>query len=116
VSETGEAIGTRAYTASVYEPNAGHVHPIKLVHVLKLAAEAAGVNVYEDSPVLTVEEGPVTRLHTALGQTVTAGSLVLATNAFTSKGRYRDKPTNTPRVRTSGYPTASARRRSPRNS
>ncbi len=85
---TAEAIGTRAYTASVYEPNAGHVHPIKLVHALKLAAEAAGVKIYEDSPVLSVEEGPVTRLHMASGQTVKARSLVLATNAFTSKLGY----------------------------
>jgi glycine/D-amino acid oxidase-like deaminating enzyme len=85
---TAEAIGTRAYTASVYDPNAGHVHPIKLVHVLKLAAEAAGVNIYEDSPVLTVEEGPMNRLHMAGGQTVKARSLVLATNAFTSKLGY----------------------------
>jgi len=85
---TAEAIGTRAYTASVYEPNAGHVHPIKLVHVLKLAAQAAGVKIYEDSPVLTVEEGPMNRLHMAGGQTVKARSLVLATNAFTSKLGY----------------------------
>ena len=85
---TAEAIGTRAYPASVYEPNAGHVHPMKLVHALKLAAEAAGVKIYEDSPVLTVEEGPMNRLHMAGRQTVKARSLVLATNAFTSKLSY----------------------------
>ena len=86
--QTAKVIGTRAYTASVYEPNAGHVHPIKLVHVLKLAAEATGVMIYEDSPVLKVEEGPMHRLHMAGGQTVKARSLVLATNAFTSKLGY----------------------------
>lgn len=86
--QTAEVIGTRAYTASVYDPNAGHVHPIKLVHALKLAAEAAGVNIYEDSSVLKVEEGPMNRLHMAGGQTVKARSLVLATNAFTSKLGY----------------------------
>jgi gamma-glutamylputrescine oxidase len=86
--QTAEVIGTRAYTASVYEPNAGHVHPIKLVHVLKLAAEGAGAKIYEDSPVLKVEEGPMHRLHMAGGQTVKARSLVLATNAFTSKLGY----------------------------
>ena len=85
---TAEVIGTRAYTASVFDPNAGHVHPIKLAHVLKLAAEAAGVKIYEDSPVLRVEEGPMNRLHMAGGQTVKARSLVLATNAFTSKLGY----------------------------
>jgi glycine/D-amino acid oxidase-like deaminating enzyme len=85
---TVEVIGTGAYTGSVYEPNAGHVHPIKLVHVLKLAAEATGVMIYEDSPVLKVEEGPIHRLHMAGGKTVKARSLVLATNAFTSKLGY----------------------------
>jgi len=85
---TAEVIGTHVYTASVHDPNAGHVHPIKLAHVLKLAAEAAGVKIYEDSPVIRVEEGPMNRLHMAGGQTVKARSLVLATNAFTSKLGY----------------------------
>jgi glycine/D-amino acid oxidase-like deaminating enzyme len=58
------------------------------IKVLKLAAEAAGVKIYEDSPVLTVEEGLVTRLQMAGGQTVKARSMVLATNAFTSKLGY----------------------------
>lgn len=86
--QTAEVIGTGAYTASVYDPNAGHVHPIKLVRALKLAAEATGVKIYEDSPVLRVEEGPMNRLQMAGGQTVRARSLVLATNAFTSKLGY----------------------------
>jgi len=42
---TADAIGTRAYAGSVFEPNAGHVHPMKLVHVLKTAAEAAGATI-----------------------------------------------------------------------
>jgi len=87
-SQTAAAIGTRAYAASVYEPNAGHVHPMKLVHVLKAAAESAGARIYEDSPVRGIEEGPVHRVHMAGGQTVKARSLVLATNAFTSKLGY----------------------------
>lgn len=56
----------------------------QLFHVVKLAAEATGVTIYEDSPVLKVEEGPMHPLHTAGGQTVNARSLVLGTNAFTS--------------------------------
>ena len=46
------------------------------------------MKIYEDSPVIRVEEGPMNRLHMAGGQTVKARSLVLATNAFTSKLGY----------------------------
>jgi len=81
--KTTAALGTNAYEGAVFDPNAGYVHPIKLVQVLKLAAEAAGVTVYEDSPVQGIEEGPVLRLHLSGGQTVKARSLVLATNAYT---------------------------------
>lgn len=87
-ARTQAAIGTRAYMASVFEPNAGHVHPIKLVRVLKSAAEAAGARIYEDSPVRGIEEGPVIRLHMAAGPTVKARSLVLAANAFTPQLGY----------------------------
>ena len=37
---TAKAIGTRADVGSVFEPNAGQVHPMKLVHALKSAAES----------------------------------------------------------------------------
>lgn len=82
------ALGTHAYEGAVFDPNAGYVHPIKLVQVLKLAAEAAGVTVYEDSPVQHIEEGPVIRVHLFGGQTVKARSLILATNAYTPRLGY----------------------------
>lgn len=85
---TAALIGTRAYAASVFDPNAGHVHPMKLVRVVKEAAEAEGVRIYEDSSVRQVEEGAAIRLHMAGGQTVKARAIVLATNAFTSKLGY----------------------------
>lgn len=86
--KTAAALGTSAYEGSVFDPNAGHVHPMKLVHVLKLASETAGATIYEDSPVASIEEGPVHRIHLAAGPTVKARSLVLATNAYSSKLGY----------------------------
>jgi gamma-glutamylputrescine oxidase len=83
--QTAAAIGTRYYQGALFEPNAGRVNPMKLVHVQKLAAEAAGAVIYEDSPVASIEEGTQHRIHLATGPTVIARSLVLATNAYTSK-------------------------------
>ena len=41
-----DAIGTNVYEAAFFDPNGGHIHPMKLVHVFKAAAENAGA---EDS-------------------------------------------------------------------
>ena len=82
------AIGTSVYEAAFYDPNGGQVHPMKLVHVFKAAAEAAGVQIFENTTVANIKEGPEHLLHTASGHTVKAKSLVLATNAFTSRLGY----------------------------
>jgi glycine/D-amino acid oxidase-like deaminating enzyme len=77
------AIGTPAYIGGFFDPCGGQVHPMKLVHVLKSAAESAGAVVYESTVVESVEEGAPLLLHTGGGRRVTAKSLVLASNAFT---------------------------------
>jgi gamma-glutamylputrescine oxidase len=78
-------IGTEVYEAGFFDPNGGHVHPMKLVHVFKAAAENAGAQIYENTTVASIEEGREHLLQTANGHTVKAKSLVLATNAFTSR-------------------------------
>lgn len=85
---TAEALGTVHYRGALFDPGCGQVHPMKLVGVWKAAAEGAGARIYEDTPVAAIEEGPVHRLRTAAGHTVRARSLVLATNAYTSKLGY----------------------------
>ena len=79
------AIGTEVYEAGFFDPNGGHIHPMKLVHVFKAAAEKAGAEIYENTTVASVEEGREHLLHTADGHTIKAKSLVLATNAFTPR-------------------------------
>ena len=37
------AIGSEVYAGGFFDPNGGHIHPMKLVHVFKTAAENAGV-------------------------------------------------------------------------
>jgi gamma-glutamylputrescine oxidase len=77
------AIGSEVYHGAYYDPNGGHVHPMKLVRVFKSAAEAAGAVVYEGTMVEHIEEGRVHRISTRDGHSVSATSLVLASNAFT---------------------------------
>lgn len=86
---TRQEIGSDVYFGSLYEPHSGDVSPMKLVHALKKAAEGSGAHIYEDSPVLEVDEGEVIRL--TVGEArhqVNARSLVLATNGYTSKLGY----------------------------
>jgi glycine/D-amino acid oxidase-like deaminating enzyme len=88
VEKTASIIGTRAYPGALFDPHSGQVHPGKLVAVLKAAAESAGATIYETSPVVRIEEGPTHKISTASGFAVTAPSLVLATNAYSSKLGY----------------------------
>ncbi|MFI5183858.1 MAG: NAD(P)/FAD-dependent oxidoreductase [Vicinamibacteria bacterium] len=87
-TRTAEALGTALYEGALFDPSGGQLHPMKLVRLWKTAALAAGAAVYEGTPVVGIEEGAVHRLRTAAGRTVRATSLVLATNAYTSKLGY----------------------------
>jgi glycine/D-amino acid oxidase-like deaminating enzyme len=87
-STTAQALGTDAYGGALFDPNSGQVHPGKLVAALKIAAETAGVKICEHSQVLHIDEGAVHRITTSGGFTVKAKTLVLATNAYSSKLGY----------------------------
>jgi gamma-glutamylputrescine oxidase len=82
------AIGTSVYEGAFFDPNGGHLHPMKLVQVLKAAAEGAGVEIYENTAVVIIEEGLEHVLQTTGGHTVKAKSLVLATNFLTPRLGY----------------------------
>jgi gamma-glutamylputrescine oxidase len=83
-----ETVGTKHYAGGLYDPNSGQVHPGKLVGLFKAAAEYAGVEIYEGTPVVHIEKGNPLRLTTAEGKTVRARQVVLAMNAYTSKLGY----------------------------
>jgi len=80
-----EALGTQAYEGAYFDPNGGQVHPGKLVGLFKAAAESVGVEIFEQTSVVHVEEGERLTLMARSGRRVRAGSLVLATNAYSSK-------------------------------
>lgn len=83
-----ETLGTGVYRGALYDAASGQVHPGKLVALLRTAAIATGVELYEDTPVVAVEEGAVHVLTTGAGHTVRAPVLVLATNAYSSQLGY----------------------------
>jgi glycine/D-amino acid oxidase-like deaminating enzyme len=87
-AQVAAAIGTTVYEGGFFDPRCGNVHPMKLVRVFKAAAMSAGATVYEDTVVESIEEGAQHVLHTRDGHTVRAKSLVLASNAFTSRLGY----------------------------
>ncbi len=84
-----DALGTDVYFGGLYDPNSGEVNPMKWVHALKKAVESEGCVIYEDSPLVRVDEGKKIKLtvEPAGGKryTVTAPALVLGTNAYISK-------------------------------
>jgi gamma-glutamylputrescine oxidase len=82
---TLEALGTRMYEGAFLDRRCGQVHPMKLVQVFKSAAQSAGAEIFENTAVARIDEGTPIRLHITNGRTVTAKSLVLASNAYTSK-------------------------------
>lgn len=89
-------IGTTAYEGGLYDPNAAEVNPMKMVLALKKAAEALGVVIYENSPVLKVYEDKPARLlvggNDGKNHTVSANALVLGTDGYTTKlGFFRNR-------------------------
>ncbi|BCG03906.1 hypothetical protein PPGU19_084740 (plasmid) [Paraburkholderia sp. PGU19] len=80
--EMPEWIGSRRYLGALYDPEAGHLNPLKLALGLALATGRAGGRIFEQSRVLDYREtssGYVAR--TERGE-VHADVLVLACNAY----------------------------------
>lgn len=65
------------------ERRGGILHPGRYVRGLRRAALAAGASLFEETPVLRVEDGEPATLHTPGGR-VRARMVVLGTNAFTA--------------------------------
>ena len=79
--QVAERLGTRYYAAAVYQPGTVLMQPAALVSGLAHSLPA-NVDLYEDSPVTSIDYGPPHRLETAEGE-ITTPRLILATNGFT---------------------------------
>jgi glycine/D-amino acid oxidase-like deaminating enzyme len=71
-----------AFLFGYYTPRGGTLDPGKYVNGLRRAALDAGVQLYENTAVLSYDEGATVRVTTA-GGSASAPFLVLATNAYT---------------------------------
>jgi gamma-glutamylputrescine oxidase len=81
-AELAGTLATRRYLAALYDPNCGHLHPLRYTLGLASAALRAGVEIHEGSRVLKFERlaGKV-RAHTAEGS-IECDQLLLAGNAW----------------------------------
>jgi glycine/D-amino acid oxidase-like deaminating enzyme len=76
------AAGLHGAHGAVRDPTAGRVNAAALLRGLRPILLARGVAIFEQTPVAHIEAGPTVRLTTPGGH-VRAGSVVLATNAYT---------------------------------
>src|SRR5580700_520946 len=53
--QLAKAIGTKVYEAAFFDPNGGQVHPMKLVHVFKAAAEQSGAEIHENTAIASID-------------------------------------------------------------
>jgi gamma-glutamylputrescine oxidase len=75
-------IGSTRYRAALYDPEAGHLDPLKLALGTAAAIERAGGAIFEQSRVLSYRETDSGYVASTREGTVRAGTLVLACNAY----------------------------------
>nr|WP_321443868.1 FAD-binding oxidoreductase [uncultured Cohaesibacter sp.] len=82
---TTELLGTDRWYGGMLAPSGGHINPLGLARGLAGSVEALGVQIFEQSPVLSyAHDGAKWIVKTAKGE-VTARALILATNAYTGE-------------------------------
>lgn len=76
-----ERLGTPIYHGALHEGGAGHFHPLNYCLGLAKAAMAAGAQIFENSAVLDVDQGPIAKVRTVQG-TVSAKFVIIGCNAY----------------------------------
>ncbi|MES2263841.1 MAG: FAD-binding oxidoreductase [Pseudomonadota bacterium] len=80
-ADIGNWIASGRFHSGVFDPQSGHLHPLKYCLGLAQAARAAGVRIYENSPVTQVVRGARPLVKTAHGE-VACDFVVLAGNVY----------------------------------
>lgn len=86
--ERCQRLGVPFFRGAVFFPDGGVLHPFKLTRGLVRVAVELGVDVFEGSPVGTIDEGTTNALEVN-GHRVTAERLLYATNAYTQRRQLR---------------------------
>ncbi len=74
-------IASPRFHSGIHDPAGGHLHPLKYSLGLARAAASLGVQIFEDSAVVSLEPGSTARLRTAQGS-VRASHVLLAGNVY----------------------------------
>lgn len=77
-------VNTERYVGGLLDKSGGHIHPLNLALGEARAVESLGGKIFEDSAVLSVDEGDSPVVHTAQGS-VKAKFVVVAGNAYLGK-------------------------------
>jgi gamma-glutamylputrescine oxidase len=80
-AELQDHVRSDRYLGGLLDPRSGHLHPLKYTQGVARAAETAGAVIYEESEVLSYDDGAEVRVHTAQG-TVRCAHFVLCGNAY----------------------------------
>ena len=80
-AELPALIDSPRFHSGVYDPNSGHLHPLKYTLGLARAAASLGVQIFENAPALRIERGAENIVHTAQGR-IKAKRVVLAGNVY----------------------------------
>lgn len=76
-----EHLGSDRYLGALFDPNSGHLHPLKYTRGLARAALGLGVRIFEDSEVVELKRGSRPVMRTSQGE-VECDFAVLAGNAY----------------------------------
>lgn len=84
------ATGVHGAYGAIRDPAAGRVNGVALLRGMRPVLEGQGVEIYEQTPAVSIEEGRAIRVRTPNAE-LRAGAVVLATNAYTpSLGYFRE--------------------------
>lgn len=81
--ETADLVGSTAWFGGMLNTSGGHVNPLALARGLAGVAVAAGVRLFERSPVIDLDRGGAGWVVTASRGRVVADSVMLASNGYT---------------------------------
>lgn len=83
-AELSTMLGTEAYHSAVMDSDAAHLHPLNYALGLARALAAAGVSIFENSPVTEIQPGRQTIVQSVNGN-IKAQFVVLACNGYLGK-------------------------------
>ncbi|MBV8633026.1 MAG: FAD-binding oxidoreductase [Burkholderiaceae bacterium] len=95
--DVGQWIASKRFHSGAYDPNSGHLHPLKYTLGLAEAVRAAGVQIFENSPVTDIARGAKPVLKTAQGQ-VECDYVVMAGNVYIGEFAKELAPDLPPRI------------------